>query len=159
MLASPQLNESNIVHQPRFDARVSALVARDVLQLAQEIGTTVLKTSTDKAVIFSPLSIFGVLSILLMGSNGQTYSELMHLLNFNEGTYASRTFFAVPENNFLSTHRSIFGTKLMESARRVRFATGGHCPRFPRSFTQTANLLGRDSRPTAASTIQHSESK
>lgn len=84
-LAAQQSSSSNVVHEPRFDARVSALISRDILQLAQDIGTTVLKKSTEKAMAFSPLSIFGVLSILLMGSNGQTYNELMQLLKFNDG--------------------------------------------------------------------------
>lgn len=91
-LASSQADHNDAAHQPRFDARVSALVSRDVLQLAQDIGTTVLKTSNEKAVVFSPLSIFGVLSTLLMGSNGQTYSELMRLLKFNEGVTCDRLF-------------------------------------------------------------------
>lgn len=91
-LASSLADHNDGVHQPRFDARVSALVSRDVLQLAQDIGTTVLKTSNEKAIVFSPLSIFGVLSTLLMGSNGQTYSELMRLLKFNEGVNCDRLY-------------------------------------------------------------------
>lgn len=86
-LVSSQSKHFDAVPEPRFDARVSALVSRDVLQLAQDIGATVMKTSTEKAVVFSPLSIFAVLSILLMGSSGQTYRELMDLLKFNEGRY------------------------------------------------------------------------
>lgn len=91
-LATPQLKNYG-VNEPRFDGRVSALISRDVLQLAQDIGTTVMKTSTDKSVVFSPLGIFSVLSALLMGSHGQTYSELMHLLKFNEGVNSERFFF------------------------------------------------------------------
>lgn len=86
-MAVHQPNYSFVAQETRFDARVSELISRDVLQLAQDIGTTVLKSSTDKAVVFSPLSIFGVLSMLLMGSTGRTYDELMQLLRFNEGEW------------------------------------------------------------------------
>lgn len=89
-MTSSESNQNYLANDPRYDARVSALVARDVLQLAQEIGTTVLKNSNEQAVVFSPLSIFGVLSILLLGSNGQTYNELMNLLKFDQGKPSKR---------------------------------------------------------------------
>lgn len=70
----------------RFDSRVSELLARNMLQLSQEIGTTILQDS-DKSEVFSPLSIYTALSILLMGANGQTYQELMNLLKVNNGKF------------------------------------------------------------------------
>lgn len=52
---------------PRFDARVSELLAKNMLQLSQEIGTTILQDSDKATEVFSPLSIYTALSILLMG--------------------------------------------------------------------------------------------
>lgn len=72
-------------NDPRFDARVSDLLAQNVLQLAQEIGTTVLQDSDQPTEVFSPLSIYAALSMLMMGSNGQTFQELMSLLKMNNG--------------------------------------------------------------------------
>lgn len=70
---------------PKFDARISQVLAKNVLQLAQEIGTTVLQDSDKQTEIFSPLSIYTVLSMIMMGSNGQTFQELMTLLKINNG--------------------------------------------------------------------------
>lgn len=72
-------------NDPRFDARISELLAKNVLQLSQEIGTTILQDSDRSSEVFSPLSIYMALSILLMGSNGQTYNELMNLLKISNG--------------------------------------------------------------------------
>ena len=72
-------------NDPRFDARVSELLAKNVLQLSQEIGTTILQDSDRSTEVISPLSIYMALSILLMGSNGQTFNELMNLLKISNG--------------------------------------------------------------------------
>lgn len=69
----------------KFDARISELLSKNVLQFAQEIGTTILQDSDKKTEVFSPLSIYSALSMLLMGSNGQTFQELMNLLKVNNG--------------------------------------------------------------------------
>lgn len=78
---SPQLTSED----PRFDARVSEVLAKNILQLSQEIGTTILQDSDKPTEVFSPLSIYTALSILLMGSNGATFQELMSLLKLNNG--------------------------------------------------------------------------
>lgn len=70
---------------PKFDARISDLLSKNILQFAQEIGTTILQDSDKKTEVFSPLSIYSALSMLLMGSNGQTFQELMNLLKVNNG--------------------------------------------------------------------------
>lgn len=77
----------NLADDPRFDARVSELLAKNVLQLSQEISNTILQDSDQPTQVLSPLSIYTALCILLMGSNGQTYQELMSLLKINNGTY------------------------------------------------------------------------
>lgn len=78
----PQLN-----NDPRFDSRISSLISRNVLQLAQDISKSVLKTSTQKTEVFSPLSIWGALSLLLLGAGGKTHRELMQLLHFSNGMF------------------------------------------------------------------------
>lgn len=77
--------QSDLDSDPRFDARVSKLLAQNVLQLAQEIGTTVLQDSDNPTEVFSPLSIYSALSMLMMGSNGQTFDELANILKINNG--------------------------------------------------------------------------
>lgn len=76
---------NSLEDDPRFDARVSELLAKNMLQLAQELGTTILQDSDKATEVFSPLSIYTALSILLMGANGQTFQELMSLLKINSG--------------------------------------------------------------------------
>lgn len=72
----------------RFDARISELLAKNMLQLSQEIGTTILQDSDKASEVFSPLSIYTTLSILLMGANGHTFQELMNLLKINNGKFS-----------------------------------------------------------------------
>lgn len=72
---------------PRFDARVSELLAKNMLQLSQEIGTTILQDSDKPTEVISPLSIYTALCILLMGANGQTFQELMGLLKISSGKF------------------------------------------------------------------------
>lgn len=76
---------NNVRSDPRFDARVSNLLSQKVLQFAQDVGRVVLKDSQAKTEVFSPLSIWGALSLVLLGASGQTHRELMNLLNFNTG--------------------------------------------------------------------------
>lgn len=72
-------------NDPKFDARVSDVLANNVLQLSQEIGTTVLQDSDKSTEVFSPLSIYTALSMILMGANGRTFQELTNLLKINNG--------------------------------------------------------------------------
>lgn len=78
---------TNLENDPRFDARISELLAKNVLQLSQEIGTTILQDSDRSAEVISPVSIYMALSILLMGSNGQTFNELTNLLKISNGKF------------------------------------------------------------------------
>lgn len=77
----------NLENDPRFDARVSDILAKNVLQLSQEIGTMILQDSDKPTEVFSPLSIYTALCILLMGANGQTFQELSRLLKINNGKF------------------------------------------------------------------------
>lgn len=60
-------------------------LSRAVVDLALQIGR-ITADSNSQAEVFSPVSIMGVLNMLLMGSNGLTRSELFGALNLNEKT-------------------------------------------------------------------------
>lgn len=72
---------------PKFDSRTSQVISRNVLQLAQDIGRALSANNQKKSEVFSPLSIYGAMSLLLMGASGQTHDELIRLLRFNEGYF------------------------------------------------------------------------
>lgn len=108
----------NAEDDPRFDARVSDSLAKNVLQLAQEIGTTLLQDSDKQTEVFSPLSIYTALSVLLMGANGQTFQELKSLMKINNGKLnqtIQSIFFTFFEKN-IHNFRSVFVRKYMEGA-------------------------------------------
>lgn len=91
----PNTNTTNahwaLQNDPRFNARISEMLAKNVLQLSQEIGTTILQDSDRPTEVISPLSIYMALSILLMGSNGPTFYELMHILKINDSDLLQST--------------------------------------------------------------------
>lgn len=60
-------------------------LSRAVVELALQIGR-ISADSNSPSEVFSPVSIMGVLNMLLMGSNGLTRSELFGALNLNEKT-------------------------------------------------------------------------
>lgn len=78
-------DQESLQADPHFDSRISSLISNRVLQFSQEIGKQVLKDSTEKTQILSPLSIWGALSLVFLGAGGQTHRELMDILKFNDG--------------------------------------------------------------------------
>lgn len=60
-------------------------LSRAVVELALQIGR-ISADSNSPAEVFSPVSIMGVLNMLLMGSNGLTRAELFGALNLNDKT-------------------------------------------------------------------------
>lgn len=84
---SNQFPQSSNSGDPRFDAKISNLLATNVLELAHEMSKKVLEESHEKTEVFSPLSIYGALSLLLLGSNGNTFTELLRLMRFPAGLY------------------------------------------------------------------------
>lgn len=83
------LSVASSIPQPAFSSPVingaSGVVSKNVLQLAHDIGEILLENSMASSEVFSPLSISGALSLLLLGANGGTYNELMKLMQFNQG--------------------------------------------------------------------------
>jgi serine protease inhibitor len=57
-------------------------IANGILQLATEISNN-MKSGNAKNEIFSPISIAGALSLLLLGAKGQTENELANVLHVN----------------------------------------------------------------------------
>lgn len=76
---------NHIESDPKFDARRSDALARNVLQFAQEMGTSILQSSNKSTEVFSPLSIYALLSMILLGSSGRTYNEIANILKLNDG--------------------------------------------------------------------------
>lgn len=73
---------------PKFNAQISNSLATNVLQMAHDVGETLLRTRNEKTEVFSPLSIYGALSLLLLGSSGSTYNELLTVMGLNKGKYS-----------------------------------------------------------------------
>uniref|UniRef100_A0AAG5DFC3 Serpin domain-containing protein n=2 Tax=Anopheles atroparvus TaxID=41427 RepID=A0AAG5DFC3_ANOAO len=60
-------------------------VSDSVTNLAQKIARSIASPKS-KTEIFSPVSIAGALSLLLLGAGGQTQRELLNVMGFGEGT-------------------------------------------------------------------------
>lgn len=91
----PQPTQNNAVYtdyqfpsvssDPRFDAQISNTLATNVLQMAHDVGETLLRTRNEKTEVFSPMSIYGALSLLLLGAGGNTYQELLNVMGLDKG--------------------------------------------------------------------------
>lgn len=59
--------------------------------MAHDIGVAVLsdETPSKRAEVFSPLSIYSALGLLLLGSSGSTFDELLRLMHFDSDAYLS----------------------------------------------------------------------
>lgn len=88
---TPVTDWTGLNNDPRFDAAVSARIAANALDVAHDIGVTVLaeEGSNKKAEVFSPLSIYSALSLLLLGASGSTFDELLRLMHFDTDTFLS----------------------------------------------------------------------
>lgn len=53
--------------------------------MAHDVGETLLNSRSEKTEVFSPISIYGALSLLLLGSSGNTYQELLKIMGLNKG--------------------------------------------------------------------------
>lgn len=77
-------------NDPRFNVQKSELIASNVLALAHDISRTLLVESQAKAEVFSPISIYCALSLLLLGANGQTFDELLQLMRLDRDSYLAQ---------------------------------------------------------------------
>lgn len=58
-----------------------------LLNFAQRLADRLLSnpsSSTEKSLVFSPLSVGGALQLLLLGARGQTYNELTQLFGYSQ---------------------------------------------------------------------------
>lgn len=58
-----------------------------MLEVAHEVGRTVLAESRAKSEVFSPVSIYSALSLLLLGASGNTFTQLQHLMRLDKENY------------------------------------------------------------------------
>lgn len=89
---SARINSNNIGNEAQFDAQMADELSGNVLQFAQNMANTILRDSNKKTEVFSPLSIYAVLIMILLGSNGQTYNELTRLLQLTNSKLLYKTF-------------------------------------------------------------------
>uniref|UniRef100_A0A2C9H5Z2 Serpin domain-containing protein n=1 Tax=Anopheles minimus TaxID=112268 RepID=A0A2C9H5Z2_9DIPT len=73
--------QTNRLHAPTANTK---LVSESVTNLAAKIANA-LSNSKSKTEIFSPVSIAGALSLLLLGSGGRTQEELLAVMGLNKG--------------------------------------------------------------------------
>lgn len=63
----------------RYDPKRSQQIAQSVLELSQKLTQHMMSESNRKYEIVSPISIASALQLTLLGSNGETFNELMNL--------------------------------------------------------------------------------
>lgn len=64
---------------PRYNPERSQQIAQSVLALSQKLTQHMMSESSRKYEIVSPISIASALQLTLLGSNGDTFKELMSL--------------------------------------------------------------------------------
>uniref|UniRef100_A0A182STR3 Serpin domain-containing protein n=1 Tax=Anopheles maculatus TaxID=74869 RepID=A0A182STR3_9DIPT len=79
--AATNQQHANRLHAPTANTK---LVSDSVTNLAARIANA-LSNQKSKTEIFSPVSIAGALSLLLLGSGGQTQQELLNVMGLNKG--------------------------------------------------------------------------
>lgn len=80
ILASTYHRNRNLPNNTAINVDVS--VARSITKLTLNVNRAKLQLPN---LVFSPVSIAGVLALVLLGSIGQTFNEIVNFLGFNEG--------------------------------------------------------------------------
>lgn len=85
----PSANDEESVSEPslqssaypdiRYDSKRSEQIAESVLDLSQRLTENIIRQSTKKFEILSPISIASALQLALLGASGMTFNELMDL--------------------------------------------------------------------------------
>lgn len=82
-MADQPANDANLQQiestDPRYHPERSQQIAQSVLELSQKLTQRIMSESSRKYEIVSPISIASALQLTLLGSNGATFNELMHL--------------------------------------------------------------------------------
>lgn len=63
----------------RYNPKRSQQIAQNVLELSQKLTQHIMTESNRKYEILSPISVASALQLTLLGSNGETFNELMNL--------------------------------------------------------------------------------
>lgn len=94
----PSLVSSYTSSDQRYDPATSYYVSEKVLQLAQKIGNIIIEKDPDaKSHVFSPVSISAAINLLLLGSSGKTFKELMNVLGYSNNEILSRKPYRIHE--------------------------------------------------------------
>lgn len=68
---------------PRYSVGMSTDVAKSIFDLGNKLTTLLLQTRSSKFEVISPLSIVAALNVVLLGSKGETFNELMNTLGYS----------------------------------------------------------------------------
>lgn len=94
----PSLVSSYTSSDQRYDPNTSYYVSEKVLQLAQKIGNLIIERDPEaKSHVFSPISISAAIHLVLLGSSGKTFKELMHVIGYTNNEILSRKPFRIHE--------------------------------------------------------------
>lgn len=94
----PSLVSSYTSSDQRYDPDTSYYVSEKVLQLAQKIGNLIIEKDPDaKSHVFSPVSISAAINLVLLGSSGKTFKELMNVLGYTNNEILSRNPYRIHE--------------------------------------------------------------
>ncbi|KAK5644134.1 hypothetical protein RI129_007979 [Pyrocoelia pectoralis] len=80
ILAYPYNRNQNLPNNTAINLEVS--IARSITKLTLNVNRAKLQLPN---LVFSPVSIAGVLALVLLGSIGQTFNEIVNFMGFNEG--------------------------------------------------------------------------
>lgn len=87
---------------PRYNPEISLFVSKSVLDFAHALSSELLKDTSVKYQIFSPTCLASSLALLLMGSHGNTFTQINGLLNYDKNDeLRSKPFKAHEELGFL----------------------------------------------------------
>lgn len=94
----PSLVSSYTSSDLRYDPETSYFVSEKVLQLAQKIGNIIIEDDSDaKSHVFSPISISAAINLVLLGSSGKTFKELMNALGYTNNEILSKNPYRIHE--------------------------------------------------------------
>lgn len=77
---------------PRYDTGAAQDVASSIFDLAHNLGQNLLSTRSQKFEVFSPTSIAAALNLVLLGSRGETFNELLATLGYSKCKFETWNF-------------------------------------------------------------------
>lgn len=86
---------------PRYDFTSSTDVAKSIFDLGNKLTKLMLQTRNAKFEVISPLSIASALNVVLLGSKGDTFNELLSFLGYSKCKYVAFVILNTVRNNLL----------------------------------------------------------